>query len=721
MAEYLSPGVYIEERAAGPAVVSGVSTSTCATVGWLQRGPVGKATLVTGFDDFVDKFGSYWSNSYVPYAMAAFFSNGGSRAYIVREVPANAVKADCAIEDADQAAYVLGWRIPAAGITITATTDDGIKVTDEATAYDDIDLTAGGGTGIYTATQIAAAINADISATSTASVVTDTDGYQRIKITSDETGGTGASSSVAVAAPTTLGDGTQLVFGGTPSAAGSDLVNRWAIEAENEGAWGNLVKACLIGNDSYRDTANGGYTKFDMLVYEESSLGAGDYVVQEQLGPFNLTTPGDPDYFVDEVNNRSDLVRVAAGTTPGVPWELQPATWTAEPLLLEDGASLAYTTYLAHPEVLRGSVSITDGTETFTDDGNGTLTGDQGGDGTVNYTTGYVTLNFNATGTAVVTATYKQVSHDTEACCTLSGGSDGTGGLTRTLVTDPALQSSRRGIYALDQIEEILQVFLPDFAGSVIVANDLIAWAEDGKDRFILLDPASDLTPQEVLEYRQFTGAFASSYAALYYPWVTIANSLANNRPMNMPPSGFVAGVFARTDQQRNVGKAPAGINDGKLLLAIGLEYDTSKGERDLIYPANINPLVDSPQTGRAVWGARTMSIDAEWKYIQVRRLFMFLEKSTFLATHWAVFESNNAGLWARISASLNSFMLNLHNEGYFAGQDPDESFKVVCDSTNNPQANIDLGLVTCDVYAAPNKPGEFVRFRFQQKVNQSA
>lgn len=719
MPEYLSAGVFIEERNAGPAVISGVSTSTCATVGWLKRGPVGVATLVTGFDDFVDKFGSYWSNSYVPYAMAAFFSNGGSRAYIVREVPANAVKAACNIEGADQAASVTGWRIPVAGILLTTGVDSDIDLTIDATVDADLDM-SGGVTGTYTPTQIADNINTGATGSDPASVVSDPDPlYERIQITSP-TGG--ATSIVDVAAPTDTFDGVPAVFGAPLSDTGADAVERWSVTAENEGAWGNLVKACLVGNDGYRDSTNGGFTKFDLLVSEESVLGAGDYVVQEQLGPFNLTTPGDPDYFTDVVNNKSDLVRVAGLTTPGIPWELTPRTVAAEPQVIGDTVTLAFAGYVLYPEVLRSSFSLTDGVETFTDDGAGTLTGDQGGAGTIDYTTGAWAVTFALAPLAVnITASYKQVAQDSEACCTLTSGSDGTVGLTRALVTDPALQASRRGIYALDQLEEILQVFLPDFSGSVVIANDLIAWAESGADRFIILDPASDLTPQEVLEYRQYVGAYNSSYAALYYPWVTIADPLADSRPMNMPPSAFAAGVMARTDQQRNVGKAPAGINDGRMLLAIGLEYDTSKGERDILYPANINPLMDSPQTGRAVWGARTLSLESQWKYIQVRRLFMFLETSTFLATHWAVFESNNAGLWARISASLNSFMLNLHDEGYFAGETPEESFAVVCDSTNNPQASVDLGLVTCDIYAAPNKPGEFIRFRFQQKINQSA
>jgi phage tail sheath protein FI len=147
------------------------------------------------------------------------------------------------------------------------------------------------------------------------------------------------------------------------------------------------------------------------------------------------------------------------------------------------------------------------------------------------------------------------------------------------------------------------------------------------------------------------------------------------------------------------------------------VEYETTFGQREILNPASVNCLVDTPQTGRAVWGARTLSLDSTWLYIQVRRLFMFVEKSTFLSTHWAIFENNGPELWSRIRMSLNGFLLNLHNDGYFAGTTPETSYRVVCDATNNPQSAIDTGLLTCDVWLAPNKPAEFLRFRFQQIV----
>jgi len=717
MTEFLSPGVFVEERDAGPAVIQGVSTSNYGTVGWLRRGPVGQAVLITSFDAFIETFGTYWSNSYVPYAMAAFFQNGGARAYVVREVPTDAAKADCVIESAARAAFFIGRPI-AGTLDLSGTQTDVNYKVDVGVAVD-VGV-VGAVPAATTLEEIVLALNTAFPGT--ASILTDPDGKRRIKLLSTTTG---AASAIVIDDTTTPADDAQdLVFGttlnGTTTKAGAAAVDRWGIEAENAGAWGNLVKLCIQGDDNYRNLTAGGYTKYQAVVYEESSLGAGDYAAKEAIGPFTFSSVDD-DYIVDVVNGASSRVRVSENTG-GTPWQLSPVTVVGEAIGIGDGAAVLFSAYLLNPEIVRSSLVITDGTETFTENGNGSLVGDLGGAGSVNYLNGLVSVTFNTAPAAadLVVAGYVQQSDESQACCTLTSGADGTVGLTRAQVSEPALQASLRGIYAMDKIEDLIQVSLPDFAGVVAVANDLIAWAENQKDRFIILDPSAGLSPSQVKDYRQYDGNFNSSYAALYYPWVTISDPITQ-RSMNVPPSGFIAGVIARTDQNRNVGKAPAGVNDGRLVGAIGVEYETAKGERDILYPVNINVLVDTPQTGRAVWGARTVSLNSEWKYIQIRRLFMFVEKSVFLNTHWAVFENNGPGLWAKVRFQLTAFLTNLFNEGYFSGATPADAFRIVCDSSNNPQSNIDAGLMTCDVYLKGNKPGEFIRFRFQQIVGQAS
>jgi phage tail sheath protein FI len=727
MPEYLSPGVYTEERAAGPAVIQGVSTSTYATVGWTQRGPVGVATLTTSNDEFVTKFGAHWAGSYIPFAIAGFFGEGGSRAYVVREVPSDAVKASGDIDQTASGASFIG-RTLTDPITTLDATHYNIKVQVDAFAATEIDVTADLGVGgSYALSAVVGNINTalnavDVSLANTASVST-AGGGNRLQFVSPTTG---VSSKVEFTAPASVDCTLELtgldITGYPHTFLGVDAVDRWDLDAENEGAWGNLVRVVLQGDPNWKDNTNGGWTKFKVFVQEESSDGGADWDAKETFGPVNLDTPTGSDYFLDVVNASSERVVVTAGATPGIPRELAPVQWTDEYLEEHDGAATSFSGIVTYAEVVRGSLSIADGTVTAQDQGDGTLTGTGIVSGTINYLTGAWAVVFSASqasGTRIE-GTYKQQSSADTASSELSGGADGTGPLTRTEVSDPTLEATDRGVYALNKLEELLNISLPDFAGTVTVANDVISWAENRKDRFFIMDPASALTPQEVLDYRQVDGNYNTSYAALYYPWVTVPDPTADNRPADIPPSGHVAGVYARTDQNRNVGKAPAGLNDGKLVTILGVERELSKGERDILNPASINAIVDSPQTGRAVWGARTLEKAGDFLYINVRRLFMFVEKSVFLATHWAVFENNNSALRAKIRMSLNGFLLTLHDAGYFAGTVPADSFNVVCDESNNPPHLVAAGQLICDVYLAPNKPGEFIRFRFSQLVNQT-
>ena len=307
-----------------------------------------------------------------------------------------------------------------------------------------------------------------------------------------------------------------------------------------------------------------------------------------------------------------------------------------------------------------------------------------------------------------------------------AAGTDGTftsSTYSRTQFTDPTLVATNRGVFALNRIDEIMQVIIPDFAGDVVVTGDLLDYAAarasqpSGGDRFIILTVPVGSDAQEAVDWFRFDLGRFSKFAALYWPHIKVADPLANGRPLIIPPLGHVAGVYARTDTTRNVGKAPGGTVDGALNFLLGLELDPTQGERDFVYPNKINPFISSPQTGLAVWGVRTIAIESEWRYINARRLFMFLEKSVFNATGWIVFENNGSGLWARVKGQLEGFMNNLFNEGMFFGASPGDAFFVIVDDTNNDADSINAGQVIIDVGAAPNRPAEFVRFRFQQKT----
>lgn len=342
---------------------------------------------------------------------------------------------------------------------------------------------------------------------------------------------------------------------------------------------------------------------------------------------------------------------------------------------------------------------------------------------TVSYTTGVVDLTWKIEGnpSAAPAGAYSQTADyytnpSSEVYAVLTGGSDGTAVLSSDVV-GPSLAVDQEGIYAFGKVNALMQLVAADFQTDTYVADALITYAELVKDKFVLLTVPHGLTYQEAVNWKKFQLNKNTSYAALYYPHIKIKDPVSNVN-QDIPVGGHVAGVYARTDTIRNVGEAPAGTEKGVLNWSTGLEVELTDTQVGIIYPEKINPLVAWDSTGRVVWGARTLDIaGGEWPYIQMRRLFMFVEKSVFNSTHLHVFKNNGSSLWSAIRTQVVSFLLGLHQSGYFAGNSPDESFFVICDRSNNPQNTVDQGLVFCDVGIAPNKPAEFIVFRFQQKA----
>jgi hypothetical protein len=223
---------------------------------------------------------------------------------------------------------------------------------------------------------------------------------------------------------------------------------------------------------------------------------------------------------------------------------------------------------------------------------------------------------------------------------------------------------------------------------------------------------------QHAADYRSITFNRKSKYAAMYWPWVKVTDPLNSLKTLTVPALSWVAGVYARTDQTRNVGKAPGGTVDGALQFLTGLESNPDKGERDTVYPLRVNPLINTTQTGLAVWGVRTLSPTNDvLRYVNAVRLFQFVEKSIFNSTFGFVFESITSSLYGQIKTTVDGFLNNLYNTGYFAGNSPSQAYFVICDDTNNPPEVVNQGQVVVDIGIAPNRPGEFIRFRFSQKT----
>ena len=374
-----------------------------------------------------------------------------------------------------------------------------------------------------------------------------------------------------------------------------------------------------------------------------------------------------------------------------------------------------------------GTILIADdGAGLITDLGTGTaidITLDPSAINAIDYGVGELSLTWKfldnpARGPAAAiaqTVDYCEPSAISSASVTLSGGSDGSA-LSRSVVSAPALAASNKGLYALNSVESILNICIPDFETDLLVSGDLVDYCETRKDRFGVISVPTGLDNTQAANYKQISLAKSSSRTAIYYPHIRIIDPVTETEVLQ-PAGGHILGVFARTDATANVSTAPAGTSRGALNFSTGLEFYMTPDQAGVTNVVGVNNLVQFPTTGRVVWGARTLQVNGEFPYVQMRRLFMFLEKSVFNSTQQFVFENNGGALQARVRLAVESFLLGLFNAGYFSGNTPSQSFFVVCDSSNNPPAQVAQGILTCDIGVAPTRPAEFIVFRFQQKA----
>jgi hypothetical protein len=243
------------------------------------------------------------------------------------------------------------------------------------------------------------------------------------------------------------------------------------------------------------------------------------------------------------------------------------------------------------------------------------------------------------------------------------------------------------------------------------VQTAIIAHCELMGDRVAILDAPPGMNAQQVREWRLERAGYDSKYATLYWPWVKVLDPVSGTMT-HVPPSGHMAGVWGRVDDERGVHKAPA---NEVIRGAVGVETDISRIEQELLNPEGINCIRAFPGRGIRVWGARTLSSDPAWRYLNVRRLFNYLAESIDRGTQWCVFEPNDRMLWGRISRTISAFLVNEWRKGALFGDSPAEAFYVKCDDETNPAEAIDAGMVTCEIGIAPVKPAEFVIFRMSQ------
>lgn len=295
------------------------------------------------------------------------------------------------------------------------------------------------------------------------------------------------------------------------------------------------------------------------------------------------------------------------------------------------------------------------------------------------------------------------------------------------------IRDDRTGIQGLCEIDEITMMACPDLMRAYQlnlldleqvhgVMELMLSLCENSTpnpaNRMVVLDtPPDKVKPQEVAEWLHQFGR-RSMYGALYYPWIKVPNPRNGGRPILVPPSGHMMGIWSRTDETRGVYKAPANESPRGVL---GLSYDCNFREQELLNPLGINCLRTFPNRGIRVWGARTLvePEKTEWRYINVRRLISYIEKSIELGTQWVVFEPNDEDLWARVRRTVSNFLERLWREGALFGATPEQAFYVKCDGDLNTPDTMILGRLYVEVGVCPVRPAEFVIFRISQWTSQ--
>jgi uncharacterized protein len=286
---------------------------------------------------------------------------------------------------------------------------------------------------------------------------------------------------------------------------------------------------------------------------------------------------------------------------------------------------------------------------------------------------------------------------------------------------NPTEEHWRDGIRALDSVDLFNLLVLPG-----VTMPSLVMAAEYCEERraFLIVDsPREAETPDEIRQRVESGELTRSRNAAVYYPWIKIADPLNNASVRLSPPGGTVAGLFARTDATRGVWKAPAGT-EATLNGVTALEYKLTDTENGLLNPRGINCLRQFPLSGTVAWGARTLAGDdrlsSEFKYIPVRRTALYIEESLIRSIKWAVFEPNAEPLWAQLRLNIGAFMHGLFGQGAFQGGTPREAYFIKCDKETTTQNDINDGIVNILVGFAPLKPAEFVVIKIQQIAGQS-
>jgi phage tail sheath protein FI len=693
VAEYLHPGVFVEEKPSGAKPIEAASTSTACFAGSVKRGRPSFPTFISSWFQFKNAFGDLDRDHDLPLSVYQFFQNGGSRAYILRVVASTAGTAADAgtpvVAAAVTAAVSTAVSAAVAALPATATQTDIDVATAQATAT---------ATAAATATATAAAIkSSNAAAAAAAKALADAKASPKDPaLAAKATAAVAAAAQGAVLSLTADRGGTQLV----------------SIKAAGEGAWGNDVKVTISETKADVATAaarkRAGITEtvpihFDLQVTVEGQ-------VVEQWMTLDGNEQGDK-FYASIINRHSNYIQIVpdAGGEFAQGTVSFPST-TPAPAAAGAGAAGAGAA---------GAGAAGAGAAGAGAAGAGAAGAGAAGAG-------------GAPAVAVAAGAPSGPPTPQSFDIALGGGSDGQG--------EPVAGDYGDAFASLDRLTDISLLVVPGVdtdtaAEASSYVSSRVARPGVGGDMFYIMDPptggqwmfgprdARDSAAQ-IAAITKFCQTFPNkdTYTGLYFPWVEVPDpySKVSGATRFAPPSGMIAGLFARTDNTRGVWKAPAGTEAG-VLGAVGIAAQVSDQDQDTLNPIGVNCIRQFPASGIVCWGARTLGTlsNPEYRYVPIRRTANFLKVSLYRGTQWVVFEPNDEPLWSSIRFNLTAFMSSLFRAGAFQGTKPEEAFFVKCDKDNNPQATIDQGQVHILVGFAPLKPAEFVIITLQQLIQQ--
>ena len=659
MPEYLAPGVYVEETSFRSKSIEGVSTTTTGFVGPSRFGPIDiEPEILTSLADFERMFGDRQNllyagppgiPNYLWHGVRSFFEEGGKRLYVSRIFRRKVASGE-----------PLPYERPSE------------KITEDKSASADKDTD-----GNYY------------------------DGHARIILT--KSGGSFPNDSVLIRAR-------------FPGAFGNQRVRITA----------QLGKSVLAGTETGSMSVNS-LRDYDTVWIEDLTspitsppAGGSLYVARfdntEQTWIFSQTnTPGASDYRLNSTTASSvlgplDTVKPITLTVTVVSTDgSSTSVWSGVPLNPNHKSAFGNTDSLRELFAQEPASLAQARTLPIV-----VLTGD-------NIDTGRDLLqalagtNYSSLNTAIGNPDSTDTDRTVEAL--LAGGNDGQMPTANEYVGQEDPDTNRKsGLVSFEDLEDISIVGAPGATASYderetdanATINALITHAQRMRYRIAVLDSGEGLSISEVRSQR---AKMDSSYAALYYPWVRVLDPVTNTE-INLPPSGFVAGIYARNDTNRAVYKAPANeVVNG----AIGFEKLLNKAQQEVLNPEGINCFRFFEGRGFRLWGARTISSDPEWKYVNLRRYFAYLEHSIDKGTQWAVFEPNGELLWGNVRRTIEDFLLNEWQNGALLGDKPEKAYFVKCDRSTMSQNDLDNGRLVCLIGVAPLRPAEFVIFRIGQ------